>query len=73
LNINVINAATKWNFWKKAATRISTSAKSVEAWIRRNCFQDLLSDIVARQVIPAQPERARLEHVDSKRRDCLRK
>ena len=47
------------------------SAKSVEARIRRNCFQDLPSDIVARQVVPAQPERARLELVDSERRDCL--
>jgi hypothetical protein len=71
LNINVINVATQWNFWKKAVTRISTSAKSVEVWIRKNCFQDLLSDIVARQAIPAQPQRARLERVDFDKRDCL--
>jgi hypothetical protein len=71
LNINVINVATQWNFWKKVVTRISTSAKSVEVWIRKNCFQDLLSDIVARQAIPAQPQRARLERVDFDKRDCL--
>jgi hypothetical protein len=71
LNISATSAAIKWNFWKKVVTRISMSAKSVEVWIRKNCFQDLLSDIVARQAIPAQPQRARLERVDFDKRDCL--
>jgi len=48
----------KWNFWKKAAAKISTSAKNVGAWIRKNYFQDSLLDKVAREVIHAQPERA---------------
>ena len=48
----------KWNFWKKAAAKISTSAKNVGTRIRKNYFQDSLLDKVAREVIPAPPERA---------------
>ena len=46
-------------------------AKSAGAQIRRNYFQDLLLDRVAREMIPAPPERARREHVDSNGRDYL--
>jgi len=61
----------KWNFWKRAAAKISTSAKNVEARIRKNCFQDSPLDKVAKEVILAPPERVRLEHADSERRDFL--
>ena len=71
MNISATSAAIKWNFWKKVVTRISMSAKSVEVRIRKNCFQDLPSDIVARQVVRAQPEHARPERVDCDRRDFL--
>ena len=33
-----INAGIRWNSWKKAAARTSTSAKSVEVRICKNCF-----------------------------------
>jgi len=71
LNTSVANAGIRPNFWKKAAAKIITSAKNVEAWIRKNYFQDSLLDKVAREVIHAPPERVRLEHVDSDRRDYL--
>jgi hypothetical protein len=58
LSTSAIDAGTRQNFWKKAPAKISTSAKNVGAWIRKNYFQDLLLDKVAREVIPAPPERA---------------
>jgi len=63
----------KWNFWKKTAVKINTSAKNVGVWIRKNYFQDSLLDKVAREVIPVPPERVRLEHVDSDRKDLIMK
>jgi len=71
LSTSVRNAGTRWNFWKKAPAKISTSAKNVGAWIRKNYFQDSLLDKVAREVIPAPPERVRPEHVDFDRKDFL--
>jgi len=71
MSTSVRNAGTRRNFWKKAPAKISTSAKNVEVWIRKKCFQGLLLDKVAREVIPAPPERVRLEHVGSDRKEFL--
>jgi hypothetical protein len=61
----------KWNFWKKAAAKINTFAKNAGVRIRKNYFQDLLLDKVAKEVILARPEHVRLEHADSEGRDWL--
>ena len=66
LNTSVTNVVTKWIFWKKAATRASTFAKNVEVQIRKNYFRDFPLDKAAKEVIPAQPERA-----DFLRKDVL--
>jgi hypothetical protein len=71
LSTSVINAGTRQNFWKKAPAKISTSAKNVGARICKNCFQDSPLDKVAKEIIPAQPERAPLELADYDRRDYL--
>ena len=57
---------TKRNFWKKAAAKTSTFAKNVEVQIRKNYFRAFPLGKAAKEVIPAQPERA-----DFLRKDVL--
>jgi len=63
--------STKQNFWKKAAAKISTSAKNVEVQTCRNYFQVFPLGKAIRESIPAQPERAQLERAASRRKDHL--
>ncbi|KPJ66057.1 MAG: hypothetical protein AMJ43_09265 [Coxiella sp. DG_40] len=66
MNTSVINVGTKRNFWKKAAAKSSTFAKSVEVQICRNFFQASPLGKVAKTVVPAQ-----LVHVPYLRKDIL--
>ena len=47
--------------------KINTSVKNAEARIRKNCFQDSLSDKVAKGVILAPQGRVLPEHADSEK------
>lgn len=57
-----MNVGTKRNFWKKAAVRASTYAKSVEVQILKNCFQvsplDRATNFRHGAMNPVQRERA---------------
>jgi len=57
---------TRRNFWKKAAAKTNTFAKSVEVQICKNYFRDFPLGKVTREAIPAQLERA-----DFPRKDVL--
>ena len=66
LNISVINAGTRWNFWKKTLVGVSTFANAAKVRICKNYFRAFPLGKAAKEAIPAQPERA-----DFLRKDVL--
>jgi len=58
LNTGVVNVDTGRSFWKKEGAKPSTFVKNVEIQTCGSCFRASPSGKAAKEVIPAQLERA---------------